>query len=124
MTGKTLIAIAAGGALAAGAALAILFTLGQGNSAVADVPVGNEHVIEIKSMLFSEPELDVRIGDQVTWINRDVVPHTATAHDKSWDSGQLKQGESFTLTITEETYPDYLCLYHTQMKAHLSVKAP
>lgn len=77
------------------------------------------HIIEIHKMKFITKSLKVKLGDQVTWINKDLVPHTATASDKSWDSGRLKKGESYTLTITDQTELDYFCLYHRQMKASL-----
>ncbi len=81
----------------------------------------NTHIIEIYKMKFQTKSLDVKIGDTVTWVNMDLVPHTATAKDKSWDSGRLKKGESFTLTITDETALDYFCFYHRQMKAGLVI---
>lgn len=79
--------------------------------------VAQEHVVEIHKFKFTSKLLDVEVGDTVTWINKDVVPHTATALDKSWDSGRLKKGERFTLTITSETSLEYFCAYHRQMKA-------
>jgi plastocyanin len=77
------------------------------------------HIIEIRNMKFQNARLDVHLGDKVTWINKDIVPHTATAIDKSWDSGRLKKGESFTLVVTKDIYLDYFCLYHRNMKAEL-----
>ncbi len=82
----------------------------------------NTHIIEIHKMKFQTKSLDVKIGDTVTWINKDVVPHTATAKDKSWDSGRLNKGEGFTLTITDTTALGYFCFYHRQMKAALIIK--
>lgn len=82
-----------------------------------------DHIVEIHKMKFQTRLLNVKIGDTVTWINKDIVPHTATAKDKSWDSGQLKKGESFTLTITDQTSLDYFCFYHRQMKAKLVLTA-
>ena len=79
------------------------------------------HVIEIHKMKFQTKMLNVKVGDTVTWINKDIVPHTVTASDKSWDSGRLKKGESFTLTVTDQTKLDYYCFYHRQMKAKLAV---
>ena len=79
--------------------------------------VAQEHIIEIHKFKFQTNTLDMKVGDTVTWINKDIVPHTATALDKSWDSGRLKKEESFTLTITEETSLEYFCAYHRQMKA-------
>ena len=82
-------------------------------------PERSVHIIEIHKMKFQTKLIQVHIGDTVTWVNKDIVPHTATARDKSWDSGQLKKGESFTLTITKDTDLDYYCFYHRQMKAKL-----
>jgi len=84
------------------------------------VPV--KHLIEIKKFKFSIPKLDVKVGDEVTWINLDIVPHTATALDKSWDSGELKKGESYTMVITDNISLAYFCLYHRQMKAEFVMK--
>jgi len=82
------------------------------------------HVIEIYRLKFQTKLLNVKIGDTVTWINKDVVPHTATANDKSWDSGRLNKGERFSLTIRDQTSLDYFCLYHRQMKAKLVMAVP
>lgn len=88
------------------------------------VATQSTHIIEIHKMKFQTKMLNVKIGDTVTWVNKDIVPHTATANDKSWDSGRLKKGESFTLTITSQTNLDYFCFYHRQMKAKLVLTAP
>lgn len=82
---------------------------------------GTEHIVEIVKFKFDKKLLNVKVGDKVTWINKDIVPHTATALDKSWDSGRLNKGESFTLTIKDETSLDYFCAYHRQMKASLEL---
>ncbi len=79
------------------------------------------HIIEIHKMRFQTKLLNVKIGDTVTWTNKDIVPHTATASDKSWNSGRLNKGESFTLTITNQTKLDYFCIYHRQMQAKLVI---
>jgi plastocyanin len=83
----------------------------------------SSHLIEIHKMAFQTTSQSIKIGDTVTWINKDIVPHTATANDNSWNSGLLRTGESFTLTINNQTRLDYYCLYHRQMKAKLSLAA-
>ncbi len=80
-----------------------------------------KHIIEIKRFKFSTPKLEVNIGDEVTWVNLDIVPHTATANDKSWDSGELKKDERYTMIITDETSLAYFCLYHPHMKAEFVI---
>jgi len=80
-----------------------------------------EHTIEIKSLKFVPAELTVRLGDKVTWINRDIAPHTATANDKSWDTKRLKKGEAMSLVVTAEMKADYFCRFHPNMKARLVI---
>jgi len=79
------------------------------------------HIIEIYKFKFKAPELPIKPGDTVTWINRDLAPHTATAKDKSWTSPRLRQGEEWTLVITESTFDKYFCKYHPAMKASLAL---
>lgn len=80
------------------------------------------HVVEIKGFKFAPATLAVRPGDTITWINRDIAPHTATALDKSWDTGLLKRGEQKTLTVKPGFSPAYFCLFHPVMKASLTIK--
>lgn len=81
---------------------------------------GRVIIIEIQDFEFVVDEnVTLRPGDTVVWINRDFAPHTATAMDKSWDSGQLKKDESWQMVITDETLLDYFCLYHPSMSSTL-----
>ncbi len=82
---------------------------------------GNSHKVEIKAFAFVPSQLKVKPGDEVTWLNSDVVPHTATGSDESWDTGTLEQGEQRTLIITEDTKADYFCRHHPSMVARLVI---
>lgn len=82
-----------------------------------------DHTIEIKSFKFVPNTLIVQPGDTITWINRDIAPHTATAQDKSWDTGRLKKDQSYKLVVTPETNKDYVCRFHPQMKARLELRS-
>ena len=82
---------------------------------------GRVHQIEIRDFAFVPTRLKVAPGDEVTWINRDVVPHTATASDESWDTGSLDQGQSTTLTIAEGMQARYFCRFHPSMVAELVI---
>jgi len=73
------------------------------------------HIVEISGMAFTPAALDVAVGDTVTWINRDVVPHTATAENGAWDSGSLGQGEEWSLVVETAGSVDYRCAFHPQM---------
>lgn len=79
------------------------------------------HTIEIKSFAFSVAELKVKVGDKITWINMDGAPHTATATDNSWTTGNLSKGQSKTIKVTKGMFLDYFCNIHRGMKAKLKL---
>jgi plastocyanin len=77
--------------------------------------------LTIQGFAFSMPELQVSVGDTVTWTNNDAVPHTATADDGSFDTGSISQGESASITFdTPGTYT-YKCAFHPGMTATIVV---
>jgi plastocyanin len=74
---------------------------------------------------FSPASITVVIGvnNTVTWMNKDQSIHTVTATDKSFDSGNILGGASFTYTFkTAGTYT-YVCIYHGWMKGTVVVKS-
>ena len=80
---------------------------------------GVTHVVEIRNLKFMPQSLTVQAGDRVRWINRDIAPHTATADDGSWDTGELSLGEDATIEITVTQSIDYFCAFHPHMRGTL-----
>jgi len=80
-----------------------------------------EHKITIKKFKFDPDNLSVHVGDTITWINEDFVPHTATADEGDWTTEALEQGQSETLTVAADMTLSYFCAYHTHMKAQISI---
>lgn len=78
-----------------------------------------EHVVEIVGFKFIPKSLAVKAGDTITWINKDIAPHTATADDSSFDTGELKQNESGSITVSSDQTISYFCRFHPTMKAKL-----
>lgn len=79
-----------------------------------------KHIVEIKRMKFNPPELNVRKGDTVVWINKDFFPHdVASVNNNSWKTKPLEQGESWYKVITKSE--DYFCPLHVVMKGKLIV---
>ena len=71
---------------------------------------------------FSPSELTVHPGDRVTWMNKDLFPHTVTAVDGTFDSKTVPANEQWTLVVSKTgTFP-YSCTFHPVMKARLIVK--
>lgn len=80
--------------------------------------------IRIRAFAFSAGTVTIAAGHTVTWINDDVVPHTATAqttHGKSWDTGQVIPGSSMTVTLSKPGTYMYQCDDHPFMRAKLIV---
>lgn len=81
------------------------------------------HRVEIKWFAFEPLRIEVRAGDIVEWINRDFVPHTATADNNKWDTGLLKNKATGRLVTTQPGELAYHCTFHPHMKGVIIVVA-
>ena len=89
-------------------------------SPAADGTAGD--AVQIADFTFSPSTLEVEAGTTVTFTNEDGFAHTATAKDKSFDSGNLEQDATFEHTFdTPGTY-EYLCAIHNSMTGSVVVK--
>lgn len=82
------------------------------------------HTVEIREMEFHPGELRVSPGDTVVWINRDIVPHTATDPDSAWTSPPLSQGDRWRTVARALGTGTYICAFHPVMEAGLIVERP
>ena len=78
------------------------------------------HVVTIENMKFNPATINVNKGDQVTFINKDIVAHNATEVKNSWASPMLTTDQSWT--FTPEKTSDYYCTVHVVMKGKIIVK--
>lgn len=78
------------------------------------------HVVTIENMKFNPATITVNKGDQVTFINKDIVGHNATEENKVWASPMLQTGQSWT--FAPEKTSDYYCTVHLVMKGKIIVK--
>jgi amicyanin len=79
------------------------------------------HAVDIVDFAFAPAVLTITVGDTVTWTNRDAVAHTATGD--GFDSGDLAQGASYSVTFTAAGTYDYLCTPHPTMTGRIVVQA-
>ena len=88
----------------------------EGAPAPAPTPV----TVDMTHFTFSPKDITVPVGTTVTWVNQDQAAHTATsgsggASDGTWDSGTVRNGQSFSFTFTKAgTFP-YYCTFHFHM---------
>lgn len=77
-------------------------------------------IVTIENMKFNPATITVKKGDQVTFINKDIVAHNATEVHNAWASTQLQTGQSWSF-IPEKT-SEYYCTVHQVMKGEIIVK--
>ena len=73
-------------------------------------------------MRFHPQALDASPGDTIVWINKDLVPHTATSKNGSFDSKMIPANATWKyLARTKGTFA-YTCTYHPTMNASVRVR--
>jgi len=90
--------------------------------ASSETAPANTVEITIKDFKYDPPTITVPAGRAVSWINRDPVAHTATATDKSFDSGNLNLDQTWFTTFEKAGTYDYICTYHPYMKGTIVVE--
>ncbi len=84
---------------------------------------GAEAHVTIVDFDFDPVELAVEPGTTVIWINKGNAPHTVTADDGSFDSGQLDSGDTFSQLFDAEGTFAYHCEIHPAMVGTVVVGA-
>ncbi|HEU4962046.1 MAG TPA: cupredoxin domain-containing protein [Sphingomonas sp.] len=80
------------------------------------------HVVAMANMSYGRLPSDIKVGDTITWVNQDSVPHTVTARDKSFDL-RLAPGQKGTMTASKPGSFPFYCIYHATMRGVLKVAA-
>jgi plastocyanin len=105
-----------------GIAVAGLLLAGTAAS-TSDVGSNSEaRVIVIENVQFSPQNLVVKTGERITWVNKDLFPHTATADAKSFDSRAIAPNASWTWVAGKSGSYAYGCTFHPTMKATVTVQ--
>jgi plastocyanin len=114
------------------AILGMLVACSSAASVTASAPIESTQVtnktastsgaeVSMANFKFSPAELTVKVGTKVTWTNTDSAGHTVTASDGSWDSGNLSQGQSFSMVFNKVGTVDYKCTFHPGMVGKIIV---
>ena len=102
--------------------LSTLLLIEAANKAGAAKAAPQVHTVVIEGMRYQPEGLTVAAGDTVVWINRDLVPHTATSASGRFDSNEIAPGKSWTHVVRATGEFAYICTYHPLMKAVLRVR--
>jgi plastocyanin len=105
-------------------ALALLLgSAGPGAAQKPEKPKPVTHVVTVDASSFSPSTLTIAPGDTVAWVNKDLIPHTATSKKQgAFDSGTIVAGKSWTHTFTAKGELAYVCLFHPTMKGTIRVR--
>ena len=99
--------------------------MGRGNAGADQTPVvadAEQVAVDMRDYEFFPAKLTVNAGAEVTWLNRDAVPHNAVANEGAFDSGNLNGGESVSVVVEQPGSYAYVCTYHPGMEAVLTVR--
>ena len=96
---------------------------GAHNHRTAQAQKHSTKTVWIKNFHFKPAHITIKRGMKVRWINKDMHPHTATANNgRSFDSGRLDPGESYTHTFKRVGTKKYHCEIHPFMRGRVVVK--
>lgn len=80
------------------------------------------HQVVIKNFEYLPAGITIALGDTVVWRNSDIVPHTVTARDSSWDSGSIAVDSVWRFVARSAGTNSYFCVFHPNMKGTLTVR--
>jgi amicyanin len=96
----------------------VLFLLGS-----IELARGATQTVTIADFAFSPATVTITAGDTITWTNTDPIVHTVTSTTGTFDSGDLAQSDSFSVTFTTPGAYDYFCTPHPTMTGQIVVQA-
>lgn len=82
---------------------------------------GTTHQVAMESVDYAPKRVTVRVGDTVEWINKDIVAHTATAKNRSWEVNVLP-GRTGRMVMKVPGTLVYFCRYHPNMTGEIVVE--
>jgi plastocyanin/mono/diheme cytochrome c family protein len=95
---------------------------GGGAHAAAGAPDQRVHHVTISSFKFDPPTVEVHVGDIIEWKNEDFAAHSATAKDRSFDTGRIEPDKVARVVAKKAGRFPYFCRHHLPMKGTLIVQ--
>ncbi|MGB9402852.1 MAG: cupredoxin family copper-binding protein [Candidatus Acidiferrales bacterium] len=114
------------GTVTLGAAAVLSLVLASGSLRPRSVVAAQESsgmiAVSIDNFSFAPVQLEIKAGTQVTWINKDDVPHSIVSVDHKFKSRALDTDEKFSFTFQDSGTYEYFCSVHPKMMGTIVVK--
>jgi plastocyanin len=79
-------------------------------------------VVDLTASQFAPATVSAHVGEQITFVNRDAIAHTATATaGADFDSGAMEQGARFVFTPSRAGLISLVCVIHPGLTGALRV---
>ena len=85
---------------------------GEAAAPAKAAPTGATQEVGMGDSFFEPRTLTIAAGTTVTWTNGGKMPHTVTAADGRFASGNMDSGDTFSHTFAEPGTYQYYCEYH------------
>lgn len=90
--------------------------------APAPGPTASATEVTIQGFAFRPNTITVPVGTTVTWMHKDSAPHTVTSREPLFDSGTIRNGDTFSYTFDQPGTYAYYCSIHPSMTAEIIVE--
>jgi plastocyanin len=109
---------------AVAACLLLVMTISESRGVLAASPEANPPGVEVSidNFSFTPPVVTVKPGTQITWINRDDIPHTVVSNENVFKSKALDTDDKFSFTLSKPGTYSYFCSLHPRMTAKVVVE--
>lgn len=100
-----------------------LYVAGIGSLLLVAPPAAaapKSYTVVIDKLKFGPLPANLRKGDAIIWVNRDILRHTATAANRSFDVDLPPGAKAKTVLKTAGPIP-FVCRYHPGMRGVLQV---
>ena len=90
-------------------------------ASAAEEAAADPLAVHIDNFVFQPAQLTVKVGQTVTWTNRDDIPHTVVCAGK-FRSKTMDTDDSFSFTFTTAGDYKYFCSLHPHMTGMVKVE--
>ncbi|MDR4307542.1 cupredoxin family copper-binding protein [Chelatococcus sambhunathii] len=116
-------------AIVAGAALAPKRAMAEEPVEIDPTGAGGGTEVPIESMAFQTPEVKCKVGDTVTWVNKDGIAHNVHFRQGPMKGNpkaqgkMLNTGDKYSVKFLQAGDYSYVCTPHPMMKGKVIVEA-